>query len=562
MSYRVELYRLTRATAFLAGRGLGLAVLMILLLHGAGAVVPGMRAAPFDLQRYYLTHRAGDISTFVSRFPFQEYLRSVSITDFQRLQADRHFLWQQFHDGDPFLYQLGEFYVQKYRPLAPSLTSLNERTAVGEAFLRPKGFSRGTDEVYQLMGYFFLGTVGQLIEDQIKAKKFDPKDQSNAALIRRLEQSKIYVNIDDSSLAKVTNQVRNLRLGYVASRVGVILDERRNLFLPLSVAVLILSVVIAIVGRHHRVVIGLGVVCGGLCVATLVFLLASPGRSPGASFAVSPQFASTWHLTPMSQYPPAPGGAIKIYRVADANRQPLGAVIWLLRPLVSAQYMAHGDVYRRYMQMRQQGQHQYLLATTGGYTNSAQEPEGLTAEDGDIVNAVLMHDRDGLVVVHDGGIRVLNLKHRDFYLPDGTIMRANPLRSLVAYSQLLEWVKSHKATIFQTHLLAFGDKVTIDPARAKLQLRERRLLAVARDLGTNQVEHLIVNLETPYQLVDAAHEIFGLLAARHKKVEAIINLDVGSYNILEVYDPSGNTLSEPHGPVDIRQATNIIVYWR
>jgi hypothetical protein len=47
---------------------------------------------------------------------------------------------------------------------------------------------------------------------------------------------------------------------------------------------------------------------------------------------------------------------------------------------------------------------------------------------------------------------------------------------------------------------------------------------------------------------------------RRMKVEALLNLDVGSYNILGVFDSQRRLLREPQGPVSIDGATNVLVY--
>jgi hypothetical protein len=43
-------------------------------------------------------------------------------------------------------------------------------------------------------------------------------------------------------------------------------------------------------------------------------------------------------------------------------------------------------------------------------------------------------------------------------------------------------------------------------------------------------------------------------------VEAILNLDVGTYNIMNVFDRNGQILNNIRGPVDISTATNLLVY--
>ena len=70
--------------------------------------------------------------------------------------------------------------------------------------------------------------------------------------------------------------------------------------------------------------------------------------------------------------------------------------------------------------------------------------------------------------------------------------------------------------------------------------------------------HTIYNIREFYALAEISGEIYRLLHQQNYKVEAILNLDVGSYNILQVYDPGGKMILRE--PVGLSQATNLIVY--
>ena len=73
---------------------------------------------------------------------------------------------------------------------------------------------------------------------------------------------------------------------------------------------------------------------------------------------------------------------------------------------------------------------------------------------------------DGLVIVYPhGGIAVSNLKERNLKLSGGN---ANPNKyydlrgSSSDLYQFKEWAKSQRATVFQTHLLAWNDKLQFE----------------------------------------------------------------------------------------------------
>jgi len=111
-------------------------------------------------------------------------------------------------------------------------------------------------------------------------------------------------------------------------------------------------------------------------------------------------------------------------------------------------------------------------------------------------------------------------------------------------------------------LLAFSDRLLIDVGKAKGQLRERRILALTSDRRSGAVYHVIFDIPASYNLAVIAEHLFRLLTHRRHKIEALLNLDVGSYDILNVFDPSGNLLANPRGPVDLSRATNLIIYTR
>ena len=244
---------------------------------------------------------------------------------------------------------------------------------------------------------------------------------------------------------------------------------------------------------------------------------------------------------------------VRIFRLTDGKKS-IGHSIWLSRPFLKVKYYADNNVFKKY-----QSSQKVILATTGGFSNILHQPEGLTIENGNIVNAVLMRDRHGLVLVNEGGINIINLKNESFRLPKSKTI-VNPLNSLLAYSELLDWGKTTNATIFQTQLLAYGDKVLINQGKAKKQLRERRLLTLVIDKKTDEVHHIIFNITESYNLAVIAKEVFKIVKSRNKKVVAILNLDVGDYDILKLFDENGIEINMVKGTKPINKATNLIVY--
>lgn len=211
---------------------------------------------------------------------------------------------------------------------------------------------------------------------------------------------------------------------------------------------------------------------------------------------------------------------------------------------------------------RLNGTNRVLVAMTGGFTNNYRKPEGLTIDRGQVINAVLMHDRDALVMVEaGGGIRVINLKRSTITLP-GVGQIANPREDLVAFSRLIQWCQQNRATTFQTQLLAFADEILIDPSRASGKLAERRLLALVSHKKTGEVRHIIFNMRKPHSLFDLTRKAFHVLKVRDLKIEALLNLDTGGQDVIELYDERRRVVSEVEGRLGTGQTTNLLVYQR
>lgn len=530
-----------------------------------------MMAQSRFMQQYYAQHYSEPLDAFVQNFPYANYLQEVAFTDFKTLQADRYFLWQKKGDGDLFLYYLGENFSKLY-PV--QLDHLEKKVEIGEAFLNPnKGFNRQVDEIYQIIGYFILGKVAHRIETAIKKDNFNRNRSRNQQLIDRLESNKVYLSVEESTTAKLVKNIRQGNFDYIFNRVwlkhkahfqpiGKLLHTQSKVFFIAMGVILLLMLIFFIVSVFSRDLLrSVLAFVSGIALLVLPFFL-----PPAKASATNPAKQYTlFKMNFVKNYLPIDrrqGHAINIMKIENETGKEIGQAIWMQRPFLKAKYFAYQNVANKYHQYKQK--EDIILATTGGFTNSFKQPEGLTVENGNIVNAVLMHDRHGLVMVREsGGINVLNLKRDKFYLPLGrkkvkTIN--NPLESLVAYSELLNWCKTVNATLFQTQLLAYSDKLLIHPGKAKSQLRERRILALFSDRNTGAVHHAIFNIEASYELAIIAEEIFSLVASRNKKVEAILNLDVGSYNILEVYDDQEKPLHYMKGPVSVGDATNLIVY--
>ena len=454
--------------------------------------------AGFNMEYHCKVNHQLSNGEFLKQFPYDTYLKNVAFTDFTTLQSHRYLLYQKRNIGDDFLYHLGDQFLKKY-PIQSSTSQLNAKVAIGELFIKPKAtMNSRKNEIYQIIGYFILGKVAQNIEAAIQAGTFDMTTTKNDQLINRLADNKIYLTIEKSTLDKIKEAIKKRKFWYLW-------DRALNKFYEL--------------------------------------------------FGMS-QTVSTLKLGLYKDF-----GSVSMFNIKDASG-PIGYCVWMQRPLIKANYYAAGKVANKFHNFRKsKGPQNIVLATTGGFTNSQRQPEGLTVDKGEIVNAVMLPERHGLVIVqNDGGIRVTNIR-KPFLLP-GIGYKIDPLNSLLHYSELINWCSKNKATLFQTQLLAYGDQQLIQLSKAANQLRERRLLVLVRELSNQTLHHVIVHITGNKNLAVITEEIFTMMKARKKKVEAILNLDVGSFDILHTYDTKGNLLTDIQGPVNINSATNLIIYYR
>lgn len=530
--------------------------LLILLLN----LLPALRAGAVSVQAYYQQYTPRDIEAFVKHFPFVDYLEEVAFTDFETLQEDREYLWRKYGDGDLFLYHLGEKFITYY-PVTSD--QVQEKLAIGEKFLASKpGIQARVDEVYQIIGYFIMGKVARRIERDIQEGHFDPALPENQAILDRLHRHKVAVAIGKSTAQKLFERIKQGDWAYIGNRMRLKVQEhfyplqqsfKGVLLIPLIAFALFWGVIFLVRRKWKTRLLSVGMI-----TLVMVFpwvLQAIQHQAPSEFGTIRPpsyQLSGYRFLYGQEKDP-----AVGIFTLENADEHFVGHAIFIHRPAVDAHYFAHGRTAGRFQQFRRNRRE--VIATSGGFTNGQGLPEGLTVENGQIVNAVIMHDRHGLVMVRKGGgINVINLQKDGHILPRTGKSIQSPLNSLVAYADLLHWCKREKATLFQTQLLAYGDELLIDKNRAHPEPRERRILALVSEKG--QVHHVIFDIQQAHPLADIAEELFAMLKHRNKKVEAMLNLDVGSYNILQVYDEQGQTLPAPRGPVDLQKAANLIVY--
>lgn len=230
---------------------------------------------------------------------------------------------------------------------------------------------------------------------------------------------------------------------------------------------------------------------------------------------------------------------------------------------IKAKYFAAKDrglsVYERYLEWKKYNPN-IVLISSGTYYDSYKNPQGLTIDNGVIVNQNLIKDRmDALVIVYaTGGIAVSNLRDGDLKV-EGINRNLNLRRSVTDLVDFIEWSKEKEATVFQTHLLVFKNQIKIDFNTSSGTSRERRFLAVGKENG--QIVHAIIHHSDYTTIYEGTRRVFEFLREfRNMDVAFMINLDTGAQDVFELYNSNCSLNSTIKGQMSVSEAVNMLVY--
>lgn len=255
-------------------------------------------------------------------------------------------------------------------------------------------------------------------------------------------------------------------------------------------------------------------------------------------------------------------GQIKIKEIKqDRSSKTYGYSIWIKpKSNIGICYFPiksdHESVYGRYVDW--QSDKKVILVSSGAYATAANEPIGLTIDNGAILNQRLRRDMDGIVVVHNGQIHIYNSKKRFHFEPLNKTLWMPDYKDK---NQFTTWAKNNKATIFQTHLLIYNNHLRIAP-NSKKKFTKRKMLALLRD-GAGHTHNAIFYLASGEYLLDGTKKLRKYLNEAGFQVDKMINLDTGINNILEVNEAirtcNGATV---RGKNNMQAAKNLLsFYW-
>ena len=219
------------------------------------------------------------------------------------------------------------------------------------------------------------------------------------------------------------------------------------------------------------------------------------------------------------------------------------------------------SVADRFLEWRKNNQGM-ILYSSGTYKNSANVPIGLNIDQGNLVNVNLELDRmDGLVLVYpNGGIAVSDLRQGNLNV-SGINRPLNIRKNFSDLEDFANWAITNRATVFQTHLLAFKNELKIDQNTSDQTERERRFLAVGTD-ANGDVMHMIVHNSTYTKLYDGSKKVLDFLrTGRNIDVIFMINLDTGAQDVFQLYNSDCSENSAIKGELSLGYAENLLVYY-
>ncbi len=211
-----------------------------------------------------------------------------------------------------------------------------------------------------------------------------------------------------------------------------------------------------------------------------------------------------------------------------------------------------------------------ILVTSGAYENYLNKsiPEGLTIDNGVVVNEK-PNSYGGLVIVYaTGGIAVSSIKEQKVGITCDNVQQQYDVNNALERQMFISCAQKMEATTFQTHLLVYKDQLKVlDPDctahPTACYKRERRFLAVCKYNG--ELVHIIVNtsISDANTLYEGTKAVYNFLKKGREMDEVVfmINLDTGDQDVFDLFDQGGTKRTDIQGKKSCEDAANLLVYY-
>ena len=247
------------------------------------------------------------------------------------------------------------------------------------------------------------------------------------------------------------------------------------------------------------------------------------------------------------------------------NDTDYGYSIWMNRtnnPGVKTKYFAYRNgpytVYERFNSWNNDNRN-IIFVMSGAFYNSKYKPVGLTIDHGRVVNRGINETMDGLVIVDKNGeIEVSNLEDKNIYVSDLGDLN---IRNAYDKERFIQWATEEEATVFQIQLLVYKNEIK---CAYHSEYRERRLLVIAKDTNEDTL-HVVFDMDKSkgVSLYDISEKILNYFKHTNREIIAMLNLDVGRYDILSVRSKSDKELHAPRGSRNeyLSKTGNLVVFY-
>lgn len=272
--------------------------------------------------------------------------------------------------------------------------------------------------------------------------------------------------------------------------------------------------------------------------------------------------SAAWSASYRLQTEHSVGADVRYSRLLRDGRQ-LGWVAQLAPRSTRMSYVLASDVGTTEQALSGKAGGSLLLATSGSYVTPSGQTSGLAVFDGRVENFLISHKMDGLVIVHPKhGLSLLDMRKGGSLPGQSEVIR--PLRSITDLQNLVSWLEEEGASAFQTHLLVSETGITIDEETASPEQRERRLLVQCDYQGSPIIALVDIPGQNAVSLFEAAViakqtlETPASQGGPGLRVTGVANLDVGSYDVLRVWDQNGRGVRD--SPKSLSAAHNLILF--
>ena len=194
-------------------------------------------------------------------------------------------------------------------------------------------------------------------------------------------------------------------------------------------------------------------------------------------------------------------------------------------------------------------------------------PVGLCIDQGRVVNSNLMDGKlDALAIVYaTGGMVASDLDSGKLKIvtKDNGSKTLDIRNSPFQKAEFMKWATDMEATVFQTHLFVYEDKIMMG-TNSSQTMQPRRFLAVCKE-DDGSISHYLINLPTASTIYNGVKKAYRILKEWEEvnQIVFMLNLDTGCQDVLSVFDLKGTPYRDDllKGGTPISNSVNLLAYY-